>query len=143
MHARKPQMDLAAPADWLTALLREPAESQRVASGGSEVELLIWGQGGLPGLFLLHGAGAHAHWWAGVAPMLARPYRVAAILLPGHGASGWRDRYSCAAFWQENGSAQCRQRTCQIVYITVGDHHTTHNTPPDHTLSNNSIQLLP
>src|SRR3546814_3821234 len=82
MHARNPQMDLAAPADWLTALLREPAESQRVASGGSEVELLIWGQRGLPGLFLLHGAGAHAHWWAGVAPLLARHYRDAAVTLP-------------------------------------------------------------
>src|SRR3546814_13921674 len=98
MHARNPQMDLAAPADWLTALLREPAESQRVASGGSEVEPLIWGQRGLPGLFLLQGAGAHARWWDGVASPLARYYPVAALPLPGHAASCSRQTHSGAAF---------------------------------------------
>ncbi len=78
-----------------------PDLALRVASGGTEVELLIWGERGLPGLFLLHGAGAHAHWWDGVAPLLATNHRVAAMTLPGNGASGWRNRYASADFFAD------------------------------------------
>jgi pimeloyl-ACP methyl ester carboxylesterase len=63
--------------------------------------LLVWGERGLPGLFLLHGAGAHAHWWDGVAPLLAGTHRVAAMTMPGNGASDWRDSYSSADFFED------------------------------------------
>lgn len=72
-----------------------------VASGGSAIELLIWGKRGQPGLFLLHGAGAHAHWWDAVAPLLAREHRVAAMSLPGNGGSEWRDRYASKDFFED------------------------------------------
>nr|WP_277817171.1 alpha/beta fold hydrolase [Solimonas terrae] len=49
----------------------------------------------------MHGAAAHAHWWDGVAPLLARDRRVAAMSLPGHGASAWRERYSSADFFED------------------------------------------
>jgi pimeloyl-ACP methyl ester carboxylesterase len=88
-------------ADWLAPLLAQEPQSLRVATGGTEVELLVWGERGLPGLFLLHGAGAHAHWWDGVAPLLAKDYRVAAMTLPGNGRSGWRDRYASADFFED------------------------------------------
>ncbi|HTZ70504.1 MAG TPA: alpha/beta hydrolase [Acetobacteraceae bacterium] len=76
-------------------------ETLRVPTGGTQVELLIWGERGLPGVFLLHGAGAHAHWWDSVAPLLAANYRVAAMSLPGNGGSDWRDRYASADFFAD------------------------------------------
>ena len=81
---------------WPAWLLAHRPAVTSVASGGSEVELLVWGRRGLPGILLLHGAGAHAHWWDGVAPLLAETHRVAAMTLPGNGGSAWRDRYSSA-----------------------------------------------
>lgn len=84
--------------DWLLPVLADTPEVMRVATGRPEVELLVWGERGRPGLFLLHGAGAHAHWWDGVAPLLAQDYRVAAMSLPGNGGSDWRERYSSADF---------------------------------------------
>lgn len=88
-------------ADWLADALAQQPEVRRVASGGTEVELLLWGERGRPGLFLLHGAGAHAHWWDGIAPLLAKTHRVAAMTLPGNGASDWRARYSSADFFAD------------------------------------------
>ena len=76
-------------------------EVRWVDTGGTKVELLVWGERGLPGLFLLHGAGAHAHWWDAVAPLLAHQYRVAAMKLPGNGASEWRERYSSVSFFED------------------------------------------
>jgi pimeloyl-ACP methyl ester carboxylesterase len=88
--------------DWLGPLSAYEPETLRVATGGTVVELLVWGERGLPGLFLLHGAGAHAHWWDGVAPLLAKHYRVAAMTLPGNGRSEWRDRYASADFFEDS-----------------------------------------
>ena len=85
----------------LHPLLAHQPEIVSVHTGGTSVQVLIWGQRGLPGVFLLHGAGAHAHWWDGVAPLLATQHRVAAMSLPGNGASEWRDRYSSAAFFED------------------------------------------
>jgi pimeloyl-ACP methyl ester carboxylesterase len=85
----------------LQSLLGSQPEVQLIDSAGTQVELLLWGERGLPGMFLLHGAGAHAHWWDGVAPLLAQTHRVAAMTLPGHGASAWRDHYSSADFFND------------------------------------------
>jgi pimeloyl-ACP methyl ester carboxylesterase len=93
-------MSIAATA-LLHPLLADEPEVLRVHTGGTIVEMLVWGERGLPGLFLLHGAGAHAHWWDGVAPFLATKYRVAAMTLPGNGTSEWRHRYSSADFFED------------------------------------------
>jgi pimeloyl-ACP methyl ester carboxylesterase len=85
----------------LHPLLAHKPEVVRVPTGGTTVDMLVWGQRGLPGVFLLHGAGAHAHWWDSVAPLLATQHRVAAMSLPGHGASDWRPRYSSADFFED------------------------------------------
>ncbi len=41
-----------------------------------------------PTVLLLHGAGAATHSWRGLAPLLARRFRVVAFDLPGHGFTG-------------------------------------------------------
>ena len=48
----------------------------------------MWGDGA-PRLALLHGGGLNAHTWDATALALGRP--LAAVDLPGHGDSAWRD----------------------------------------------------
>ena len=55
-----------------------------------------------PGLLLVHGNAAHAHWWDFIAPFLARDYNVAAMDLSGMGDSDWRpDGYAMEMFARE------------------------------------------
>ena len=71
------------------------------AFADTSIELLCWGERGRPGLLLLHGSGAHAHWWSPIAALLADRYRVAAISWSGMGASGWRTQYSVDSYAAE------------------------------------------
>ncbi len=87
--------------DWYVRALAAAPESLLVEVAGAEIETLAWGARGLPGLLLLHGAGAHAGWWRFIAPFFAADYRVAAFSLSGMGGSGWRDRYSVATHADE------------------------------------------
>ena len=83
----------SAPA-WYEAARAMPVERLSVDVRGAAIEVLAWGERSRPGLLLVHGARAHAHWWVGVAPLLAREYRVASVSLSGMGGSGWRDHYN-------------------------------------------------
>jgi len=61
---------------------------------GCPISYWRWGPGGRPGVVLVHGGGAHAHWWDHVAPWLATQERsVVALDLSGHGDSGHRPVY--------------------------------------------------
>ncbi|GAC1580903.1 MAG: alpha/beta hydrolase [Sphingomicrobium sp.] len=79
---------------WYQAVRAAPLELLSVDVKGAAIEVLVWGERGRPGLLLVHGARAHAHWWVAVAPLLARGYRVASMSLSGMGGSGWRDAYT-------------------------------------------------
>ncbi|MGH7392011.1 MAG: alpha/beta fold hydrolase [Candidatus Rokuibacteriota bacterium] len=57
--------------------------------GGLTLNLLEWGVSGRPGLCLLHGGAAHAHWFDLVAPALADRFHVVALDQRGHGESDW------------------------------------------------------
>lgn len=65
-----------------------------VENEDAAIEYLVWGEPGAPGLLLTHGGGAHAMWWAHIAPFFAATHRVAALSLAGMGGSSWRERYS-------------------------------------------------
>lgn len=86
---------------WFEAALAQAPERRKIPVDGAQIELLIWGEVGKPGLLLLHGNGAHADWWSFTAPMLAKDYRVAAISWSGMGGSDWRQAYTGAMFAQE------------------------------------------
>jgi pimeloyl-ACP methyl ester carboxylesterase len=90
----------AAPAWFEAALARAPHRSVFEAAG-AQLELLAWGEPGAPGLLLLHGNGAHADWWAPIAPAFADRYRVAAISWSGMGGSAWRPAYTMSQFVEE------------------------------------------
>jgi len=61
---------------------------------GCPIHALSWGDRGLPGLVLVHGGAAHAHWWSHLAPLFTERWHVVALDLSGHGDSGRHSEYS-------------------------------------------------
>ncbi len=80
--------------EWFEHAVSAPNDEHVVEVEGCPIHYLRWGKPGLPGLVLVHGGAAHAHWWDHVAPLLAQDeYCVVALDLSGHGDSGRRERY--------------------------------------------------
>jgi pimeloyl-ACP methyl ester carboxylesterase len=69
-------------------------ESHRIEVEGCGIHYLRWGRRGLPGLVLVHGGAAHAHWWSFLAPLLNASHDVVALDLSGHGDSHRRSVYT-------------------------------------------------
>ncbi|WP_029914323.1 alpha/beta fold hydrolase [Caulobacter sp. UNC358MFTsu5.1] len=86
---------------WFEAAVAVAPERSRIPVEGAEIELLIWGEIGKPGLLFLHGNGAHADWWSFIAPFFAKDWRCAAISWSGMGGSDWRPAYSAQSFAAE------------------------------------------
>ena len=84
---------MEAPA-WFKQALDAPFREATVEVDGTSIHYLDWGEKDLPGLVLVHGGAAHAHWWTFVAPFFTHRYHVVALDLSGHGDSGRRQRYS-------------------------------------------------
>jgi magnesium chelatase accessory protein len=77
-----PRLDWAADgADWPNR-----HASRFVSAAGIDWHVQVMGEG--PAILLLHGTGASTHSFAGLAPLLARHYRVIAPDLPGHAFTG-------------------------------------------------------
>ena len=72
------------PPPWFTEAVTTPYESHTVEVDGCPIHYLAWGDARKPGLVLVHGGAAHAHWWSFIAPHFVPEYRVAAIDLSGH-----------------------------------------------------------
>lgn len=86
--------------EWLQRSLRMEPERGEVVVAGCRINLLLWGERGKPGIVLVHGGAAHAHWWAPIAPLIG-DYRVVALDLSGHGDSGRRGAYVVDLWTQE------------------------------------------
>lgn len=78
---------------WFTSALASTPRSGVVEVDACAVHHLSWGDPSAPGLVLVHGGAAHAHWWSFIAPQLTHDYHVAALDLSGHGDSGRRRSY--------------------------------------------------
>lgn len=75
---------------WFADVTGMVPESRFVTVEGARIHYLRWGDPTRPGILLVHGNAAHAHWWSFIAPFLARDYHVAAMDLSGMGDSDWR-----------------------------------------------------
>ena len=93
------QLSPDAPA-WFSAAWATAPERDRVRVDGADIATRAWGERTAPTLVLVHGGAAHARWWDGLGPLLARDHRVVAVDLSGHGDSDWRDSYR-AQQWAE------------------------------------------
>lgn len=91
------QLDAPAP-DWFRWALAQRPTDHVVEVAGCPIHYLLWPatEEARPGrgLLLVHGGGAHAHWWAFIAPYFLRDFRVAALDFSGMGDSGRREDYS-------------------------------------------------
>lgn len=87
--------------DWFWSAVESPREEGTVEVEECAVHFLAWGERHRPGLLLVHGMNAHAHWWDFIAPQLADRYRIAALDLTGMGDSDYRYEYDADTWADE------------------------------------------
>ena len=87
--------------EWFRRAVAHPRKDRVVEVEGCPIHYLRWGERGKPGLLLVHGSGAHAHWWDFIAPYFTEHNCVAALDLSGMGDSGHRRSYSPEIFARE------------------------------------------
>jgi pimeloyl-ACP methyl ester carboxylesterase len=104
---------------WFKNAIATPYEKHAIDVLGCPIRYLRWGDPGNPGLVLVHGAGAHARWWAFLAPLLAHHHSIVALDLSGHGDSGHRDLYPQRT-WAEEVMAVTRSAHFVGPPILVG-----------------------
>ncbi|HBU04473.1 MAG TPA: alpha/beta hydrolase, partial [Acidimicrobiaceae bacterium] len=86
---------------WFTRAIDTTPESHRINVGDTSIHYLAWGERDLPGIVLVHGGAAHAHWWDHIGPSFLPEYRVVALDLSGHGDSDRREDYTLRAWTEE------------------------------------------
>lgn len=87
--------------DWFTRAVATPYTEHFIDVEGAKVRYQVWGDRTKPGLLLVHGNGAHAHWYDFTAPYFAEDYHVVAMTFAGMGDSDWRDSYNVGRFTME------------------------------------------
>jgi len=86
---------------WFEDAVAVPYETGFVDCEGAKIHFQRWGDRTKPGLLLIHGNGAHAHWWDFIAPYLIDDYHVVAMTFSGMGDSDWRESYVMDVFARE------------------------------------------
>ncbi len=99
---------------WAADALRYSPASHTLSVDACTIHYLSWNaqEREKPGLLLVHGFCAHAHWWDFVAPALLKHYRVYAMDLSGMGDSGHREQYRIQTY--------CREITAVIRDADIG-----------------------
>ena len=87
--------------DLFKKLISEPKSEHSVEVLEANIFYQKWGSPDNPGMVLVHGSGAHSHWWDFVAPLLIDQYEVSALDLTGMGSSDHREHYSPEVFGKE------------------------------------------
>jgi len=86
---------------WFEDAVAAQYETAYTTCEGAKIHYQSWGDRSKPGLLLVHGNGAHAHWWDFVAPYLLEEYFVVAMTFSGMGDSDWRETYVMDTFAKE------------------------------------------
>jgi pimeloyl-ACP methyl ester carboxylesterase len=94
-------MDDRDPPAWFAAATATVPVERAVRVKACDIHYLRWGDVERPGLILVHGGAAHAHWWSFIAPLLLPQHHVVAVDLSGHGDSGRRPVYAVETWADE------------------------------------------
>lgn len=105
--------------EWFQKTIAIAPSEHDVEVDGCRIHYLRWGDPGNPGLVLVHGGAAHAHWWSFLAPLLTGRYSVVALDLSGHGDSGRRELYPSRT-WAEEVMAVAKHARFAGPPIVVG-----------------------
>ena len=82
--------------DWFWKAIETESESGSIEVRDCDINFLSWSDKGNPGLLLVHGHNAHAHWWDFIAPFFKDDFQTVALDLSGMGDSGAREDYSAS-----------------------------------------------
>ena len=82
-------------------LISEPKSEHSIEVLDTNIYYQKWGESTNPGIVLVHGSGAHSHWWDFIAPLLIDQFEVSAIDLSGMGDSDNRESYSPELYGKE------------------------------------------
>ncbi|MAK61309.1 MAG: alpha/beta hydrolase [Ponticaulis sp.] len=93
--------DIPPSPDWFSKAISTGYETRFVRVKGARVHYQSWSSPNKPGLLLVHGNGAHAHWYDFIAPYFAKRYNVVAMTFSGMGESDWRENYDMDTFSEE------------------------------------------
>jgi pimeloyl-ACP methyl ester carboxylesterase len=105
--------------DWFKRAVATSPTEHAVDVSGCRIRYLRWGDPRNPGLVLVHGGAAHAHWWSFLAPLFIQNYSVVALDLSGHGDSGRRESYP-RRVWAEEVMSVSRHAAFVSPPILVG-----------------------
>lgn len=87
---------------WFRDAVSIPRTQGQTSVAGCAINYWRWGPPGVPGVVLVHGGGAHAHWWDHIAPWLVTPRcSVVAVDLSGNGDSDHRSEYRLGTWAEE------------------------------------------
>ena len=87
--------------DWFWQAIDTRPESGTVRVDASDINYLCWSESGAPGLLLVHGHNAHAHWWDFIAPFYKDDHQTVALDLSGMGDSDHQDVYTAESYARE------------------------------------------
>ncbi len=104
--------------DWFQQFIAIQPKQRQVKVAGALIAYQHWENPGKPGLVLVHGHAAHAHWWDFIAPAFSQDYDVIALDQSGAGNSEHRDSYSARQFSEEIIS--CAKKAALLSPTIVG-----------------------
>lgn len=105
---------------WFDPSFFDEAERREVLVAGASIRYFTAGESPAPALLFVHGARAHARWWAPTLSLLVpRGIRWIAMDLSGHGDSDWREAYSVER-WADEVLAVARAEAGGAGLAVVG-----------------------
>ena len=84
--------------EWFSKAVAEDHVSEFIEIDGAKVHYLEWGQSNSQSIIMVHGNGAHAHWFKFIGAMLSKKYHFVTMSFSGMGDSEWRSFYDRETF---------------------------------------------
>ena len=87
--------------EWFSQAIQVDHISNYVEVNGAKVHYLEWGQANPQSIIMVHGNGAHAHWFQFIGALLSHKYHFVTMSFSGMGDSDWRSHYTRNTFTED------------------------------------------